>query len=56
MGAILEVTTNKREDYNETVLGRKFQAHVEVVLKEFVIETNFDKRGNKAITNDCPFQ
>ena len=39
MCTVLEVTTNQREDDNIPVLGGELQAHVEMIFKQLVIET-----------------
>lgn len=39
MGAVLKMATNQREDDNVTILCRKFQAHVEMILEKFIVKT-----------------
>ena len=40
------MATNQREDDNVTILCRKFQAHVEMILEEFIVKT---KKNNSRI-------
>jgi hypothetical protein len=39
MSAILKMTTNEWKNDYVSVLGREFQAHVEMIFEKFVIET-----------------
>lgn len=38
MRAVLKVATNERENDYVSILGRKFQAHVEMVFEELVVK------------------
>lgn len=52
MGTILKVTANQGKYNDVAVLCWEFQAHVEVVFKQFVIETMIaDKRKHSISTN-----
>lgn len=47
MRTVLEVAADEREDNNVPVLSREFEAHVEMVLKEFVVKAIKTKQMNE---------